>query len=426
MERSHHLEGLLILVFIALLAGLYLWQNSQPDLVASAPAPTPTGGSATIESWQAALEQQIASASTPLPTVDLTATAFVPPTLDVSEGDADVIYAPTQISGATLAIPDDQLTPTQPPHLPVAGPTETPAPTGAAVAANSQIENFQPPPEQAPLSVQSGDHFWLRRPVDASANSASLFYYPFGSNGPQNQWRVHHGVDMPNPVGEQVHAGLAGRIIWAGDWTQVFDGSTVEIYPSYGNAVVVEHDYGYRGQKIWALYAHLSAVLVKVGDHVEAGDPIGLVGATGDVSGPHVHLEIRVGQNNYYTVQNPLLWIVPYVGTGVIAGQVFYADGTYADDATITLSQDGRVKETMSTYISPYVEGARTWHVVPDTYWKENFVLGDVPEGTYEITANVNGVRISDRITVKAGTVNFLRLQVESAATPQPAGTNAN
>ncbi|WP_162910046.1 M23 family metallopeptidase [Aggregatilinea lenta] len=421
MERSHHLEGLFILVFLVLIAGLYLWQNSQPDLVVSVPAPTPTGGSATAEDWQAALEQQIASASTPLPTVDLTATAFVPPTLEPPDGDADVIYAPTQISGATLAASDD-VTPTEPPPLPQLGPTETPAPTGVSSTSNSQIEDFQPPPEQAPLSVQSGDHFWLRRPVDASANSASLFYYPFGSNGAENQWRVHHGVDMPNPVGEQVHAGLAGRIIWAGDWTQVFAGSAVEIYPSYGNTVVIEHDYGYRGQKLWSLYAHLSAVLVEVGDRVEAGDPIGLVGATGDVSGPHVHLEVRVGQNTYYTVQNPLLWIVPYVGTGIIAGQVFYADGTYADDAAITLSQEGRVKETTSTYISPYVEDARTWDVVPDPYWKENFVLGDVPEGTYDITANINGLRISDRITVKAGTVNFIQLQVESAATPQPAG----
>lgn len=423
MERSRHLQGLLILLALVAIAGLYLWQNSQgqPDLVVAVPPPTATEEGVAVQGWQVALEQQIANASTPLPTVDLTATAYAPPTIEVEEGAPDIVYAPTQIprpTEATAEVSDGS--PTIPPPTP-GGPTPFPSPTGVFVASNSQVQNFQPPPEQAPLSVAAGDHFWLRRPVDASANSASLFYYPFGSNGAQNQWRVHHGVDMPNPVGKQVLAGLDGRVIWAGDWTQMIEGSSVQVYPSYGNTVVIEHDYGYRGEKIWALYAHLSAVLVEYGDRVRAGDPIGLVGATGDVSGPHVHVEIRVGQNNYYAVRNPLLWIVPYVGTGVIAGQVTYADGTFADDATITLSQEGRVRETTTSYISPYIEGQRQWHVVPDPHWNENFVLGDVPAGEYEITANINGLRVSDRITVRAGTVNFVRLSVERPATPQPA-----
>jgi hypothetical protein len=164
----------------------------------------------------------------------------------------------------------------------------------------------------------------------------------------------------------------------------------------------------------------MSSVLVEEGQHVEAGQIIGLIGGTGDVSGPHVHMEVRVDKNSYFSTQNPLLWIAPYLGTGVIAGRVTYPDGTLADDAVITLSQGGRVVETTTTYIQPYQEDSTTWHVVPDRAWQENFVLGDVAEGTYTITVTIGERRISNTITVKAGTTNFIALGFEPAATPRP------
>jgi hypothetical protein len=91
------------------------------------------------------------------------------------------------------------------------------------------------------------------------------------------------------------------------------------------------------------------------------------------------------------------------------------------DDMTVTLSRRGRVVQTTTTYIQPKQSGQlRDWHVVPDPYWQENFVFGDVPAGDYEISVIINGRRIARSITVKAGTTNFVTLGYDQAATPQP------
>ncbi len=85
---------------------------------------------------------------------------------------------------------------------------------------------------------------------------------------------------MPNPIGQTVRAAGSGTVIWAADGLRT-EGATFQSSPSYGNVVVIQHDFGYRGQPLYTLYAHLSAVLVTAGDYVNMGDAIGLVGNTG-------------------------------------------------------------------------------------------------------------------------------------------------
>lgn len=88
----------------------------------------------------------------------------------------------------------------------------------------------------------------------------------------------HKGQDWATPVGTTVVASCGGRVVKAG-W-----GS------GYGYVVYIDHEDGKQTR-----YAHLSKILVKVGDYVKQGQRIALSGNTGITSGPHVHFEILVG-----------------------------------------------------------------------------------------------------------------------------------
>jgi len=86
----------------------------------------------------------------------------------------------------------------------------------------------------------------------------------------------HTGVDIIAPPGTQVMAAAGGVV------------SSVDNHQEYGNMIDVDHDNG-----LTSRYAHLSKSMVKVGDVVMKGQLIALVGATGRVTGPHLHFEVR-------------------------------------------------------------------------------------------------------------------------------------
>ncbi len=87
----------------------------------------------------------------------------------------------------------------------------------------------------------------------------------------------HGGVDFPAPTGTPVHAAQKGRVVLAED-----------LFFS-GNTVVVDHGLG-----IYTFYCHFSEIDAKVGDEVVAGAVLGKVGATGRVTGPHLHWGLEV------------------------------------------------------------------------------------------------------------------------------------
>ncbi|MGY0235234.1 peptidoglycan DD-metalloendopeptidase family protein [Longispora urticae] len=89
----------------------------------------------------------------------------------------------------------------------------------------------------------------------------------------------HAGLDMAAPVGTPVLAAAPGRVLRAG-WA---DG--------YGYYTCLDHP----DRAIWTCYAHQSVILVRPGEQVHAGQPIGLAGSTGASTGPHVHFEVRRG-----------------------------------------------------------------------------------------------------------------------------------
>src|SRR5262249_13369117 len=96
---------------------------------------------------------------------------------------------------------------------------------------------------------------------------------PFGPRGE----RFHPGVALPAPTGAPVGSAAPGKVAWAA----LADG--------YGNLVIVANGHGVR-----TFYAHLSRIDVHVGESVAAGTRPGLVGATGEATGPHLHFEVRV------------------------------------------------------------------------------------------------------------------------------------
>ena len=94
----------------------------------------------------------------------------------------------------------------------------------------------------------------------------------------------HTGVDLAVPLGTPVFAAADGVVVLARPMT---DSSGALV--GYGNYVVIQHDAGLK-----TLYGHLLAIGVKEGDIVKRGQLIGLVGSTGNSTGPHTHFEVRI------------------------------------------------------------------------------------------------------------------------------------
>ncbi len=117
---------------------------------------------------------------------------------------------------------------------------------------------------------------FLRSPVEFSRISSGFGsrFHPIFKN-----WRAHTGVDFVAPKGTRVLATADGTVLSAG------------YHGGYGNAVEIRH-----GGGITTLYGHLSAFAsgMKNGTHVQQGQVIGYVGATGWATGPHLHYEFRV------------------------------------------------------------------------------------------------------------------------------------
>ncbi|MFI5803537.1 M23 family metallopeptidase [Streptomyces sp. NPDC051561] len=125
---------------------------------------------------------------------------------------------------------------------------------------------------------------WVK-PVDPAPMSAG-----FAESG--SRWKHRHtGQDFAVPDGEPVRAVGAGVV----EFTGCGDG--------FGNQIVLRHPNGYFTQ-----YAHLSAFGVGRGRPVVAGDIIGLSGSTGNVSGPHLHFEVRITPQLGSGI-NPLPWL---------------------------------------------------------------------------------------------------------------------
>jgi murein DD-endopeptidase MepM/ murein hydrolase activator NlpD len=101
----------------------------------------------------------------------------------------------------------------------------------------------------------------------------------------------HYGLDMAAPWGTPFYAAGDGTVLYAGPMN------------GYGNVIMIQH-----ANSDVSVYGHESKILVTTGEKVKAGQLIGLVGALGQATGPHLHFEIRLGGENGEKT-DPVPWL---------------------------------------------------------------------------------------------------------------------
>ena len=170
-------------------------------------------------------------------------------------GDADEIASFNGIDNASLAIGEEIIIPD--------GEVAVPVPSSGKPGTTAPARNVGP----AGTGEQIG---YYLRPIVGGKKTQGIHGY--------------NGVDIGAPRGTPIVASAEGDVIVAkdGGWNG-----------GYGSYVVIQHGNGSQ-----TLYSHASSVIVYAGEHVVRGQVIAYVGATGKVTGPHLHFEIRNGIRN--------------------------------------------------------------------------------------------------------------------------------
>jgi len=141
------------------------------------------------------------------------------------------------------------------------------------------------------IVIPGGKNIQLASQSAGLPNLNSQFIMPAAG---YNWGILHHynAVDIANSCGTPVVASAEGLVVPDDSIPDTTDGWNA----GYGNFVLIEHPFG---QSVKTRYAHLSKILVQVGDYVKQGQEIGLMGETGDATGCHVHFEVYGAENPF-------------------------------------------------------------------------------------------------------------------------------
>ena len=344
------------------------------------------------------------------------------PLFGQTEQQSDPLFAPTETPTPTVT-PTFTPTPTPTPTLTPTS-TITPTPTPTPTPTQTSTPTPTPTPTQTPtptpivyphesepwtnLTPQEGDHFPIdSRLIPSNQGFAYGRTFPYGMDL-GGDFIHHHGIDLGGSTGDQIRAGTAGEVVFAG-WDE-HAGLAYPFYgPFYGNAVIVrlaEPLITETGpQDVYVLYGHLHKVLVRAGYHVVPDTIVGTLGQTGVANGPHLHLEVRIGGNEYTDTVNPLLWIAPPAGTGTVAVRLVSAANRIWEAARINLvANDGSARyQTMNYRLEPGIQ--------PDPRWGETAAFGAVRVGAYTVFATIRGERVSAPVLVTEGQTTFVELK---------------
>ncbi len=312
--------------------------------------------------------------------------------LPVAMDDLHFVPVPTaEAVGHIISRPVDLgAAPQSEPPLRFTLPTPGPAP----------ISLWRPPLYDTPWALSQFDHFYFSRPIAADEVNWPIADYRYGGTFFSSEI-VHTGVDIPAQRGTPVIAAGDGKVVWAG--YGLYYGNDNPDDP-YGLAVTLRHDFGHEGQRLYTVYAHMDKTKVITGEEVKTGDVLGWVGTTGLTTGPHLHFEVRMERNSYFTTFNPELWMAPPQGWGVLAGRMRNTNGSLltGHDVDVRNKETGQ-RWTVRTYGNQAVNS--------DSYYQENLVLSDLPAGTYEVSTEYEETTQRLTIQIHPGAVSYFEFR---------------
>ncbi len=314
----------------------------------------------------------------------ITDTSLTAPALSVIEGSPTLHFSPAPLLTSS---PAPLLSHTPSPPL-----TNTPAP---------------PCDPRLTFCIESG-HFLFQRPIALPDTDTVDPTYRYGSTQTGTR-QPHHGVEFYNASGTPVLAAAEGAVVYAGDDKQTL----LSPWPNfYGNLIVIEHHFDSIAPPVFTLYAHLSKIDVSAGQTVAVGEKIGEVGASGAAIGSHLHFEVRLGENNYASNRNPVLWLRPLSGEdgnpyGLIAGRFVDSQGNpiYYTSLNIQYFPDLNAPQAAAYTVETYASEKQP--VRGDDQWQENFALSDLPAGNYRISYLWLGVLYERWVEVQPGKVTL-------------------
>ena len=325
----------------------------------------------------------------PTPAVAATATP-APPTPTASPTPAPTVtetavFTPTPSPTSTLlpsptAVPVDRTCPDPPPPAP-----------------EYQRYYLSPHTWPTPQPELARDSFWLAQPLPGREPLALNLWYPYGYDV-NGRYLIHNGIDATPPQGTPLLAPAAGTIVKAGPDSHQLYGWRCNWY---GELVVLQLNDLWQGQPVYVLFGHVQAIQVSEGQRVEPGDILAEVGLGGAAVLPHMHLEIRIGSNDFYSTRHPLLWLAPPDGQGIIAGRLVDSNGRFWQGVGISLA-GGRLTDPINSW--SYLNDPHPV-VNPDEAWAENFLFGPVPAGEYVVVTRLQDQEYRQNVTVAAGQI---------------------
>lgn len=355
--------------------------------------------------------------------------------------------SPTMAAVPAAMISEPTGTPTAPPATATATPSQTPSPTATATAlptatpratsTTRPTNTATPLPSATPVDRACPDprpekpiynrnylgaapwptpdpagfspHFWFGPPLRTDDAIRLNSSYPYGYDGGE-RYLLHNGVDIAGGLGTPVLAVADGTVVVAQDDYGELYGWRCDWY---GHLLVLELDEQWQGQPVYVLYGHVLNFMVAVGDHVTQGQPVVEVGVGGAATAPHLHLEVRLGGNEFTMTRNPALWLPPRGENGVIAGRLLDPAGHPWQGVQITAAGP-------STYVTWSYLDDPLHFINPDDRLAENFVVGDVRPGRYRILLTVQGVAYEAFVEVEPGRVSTVEIVTAPFKTPTP------